>query len=123
MALSLDEAKSKVKQWTEDHRHAVLYDSDQGIVLDVASGKGLALRWRDVAAFEEKIHPETRDIYLVVLYEDGRQIALVDPGGIAFAPVEANTGARKDLPRVAWASTGSPLRPRPGLRPPRPLAA
>ncbi len=100
MALLLDEAKSKVKKWTEDHRHAVLYDDEQGILLDVASGKGLALRWHDVAAFEEKIHPETQDAYLVLRYEDGQQIALVDPGGIAFAPVEANTGPRKDLPQV-----------------------
>ena len=104
MAFLLAEAKSKVKQWAEDHRHAVLYDDDQGILLDVASGKGLALRWRDVAGFEEKTHPETQDVYLVILYDDTRQIALVDPGGIAFAPVEANTGARKDLPRVVCLS-------------------
>jgi len=100
MALVLEEARAKVKKWTEGHRQAVLYDDEQGTVLDVASGKGLAVRWRDLIAFEEKIHPETQGIYLVLMYEDGRQIALVDPGGIAFAPAEANTGVRQDLPRV-----------------------
>jgi hypothetical protein len=34
------------------------------------------------------------------LLEDGRQIALVDPGGVAFAPSSTNTGPIEDLPPV-----------------------
>jgi len=56
--------------------------------------------WRDLAAFEEKIHPETNQSYLVLLFENGTQIALVDPGGVAFAPSTANSGPVDSLPPV-----------------------
>ncbi len=70
------------------------------MLLDVASGKSTGLPWRDVKAFEEKIHPETNDSYLVLLFENGNQLALVDPGGVAFAPSVMNTGSIRDLPPV-----------------------
>ncbi len=70
------------------------------MLLDVASGKSTGLPWRDVKAFEEKIHPETNDSYLVLLFENGNQLALVDPGGVAFAPSVTNTGSIRDLPPV-----------------------
>lgn len=84
----------------EAHKHAVLYDQESETLFDVASGKTLALRWGEVRAFEEKRHPETGDSYLVLLLENGQQIALVDPGGIAFAPSTENTGPVRDLPPV-----------------------
>jgi len=92
--------KQKVRAWCEAHKHAVLYDEGGSTVLDVASGRSTRLPWRDLAAFEEKIHPETQDTYLVLLWENGRQIALVDPGGVAFAPSTENTGALRDFPPV-----------------------
>ncbi len=101
MAAALADAKSKVKDWAEKHRHAVLYDDENSILLDVASGRTVQLPWRDFKAFEEKVHPETKDAYLVVLFEDGHQIALVDPGGVAFEPSTVNTGPLRDLPPVA----------------------
>ena len=70
------------------------------MLLDVASGKSTGLPWREVKAFEEKIHPETNDSYLVLLFENGNQLALVDPGGVAFAPSVTNTGSIRDLPPV-----------------------
>ena len=70
------------------------------MLLDVASGKSTGLPWRDVKAFEEKTHPETNDSYLVLLFENGNQLALVDPGGVAFAPSVTNTGSIRDLPPV-----------------------
>lgn len=76
----------------------MLYDDDASVLLDVASGKSIALRWSELKAFEEKIHPETGDAYLVLLFEGGRQIALADPGGIAFPPSTANTGPLQALP-------------------------
>lgn len=100
MESAIDQAKAKVLAWVEKHRHAVLYDEESSFLLDVASGKRLRLPWRDLASFEEKIHPETKDAYLVVLFENGSQIALADPGGIAFAPSTENTGPRRDLPPV-----------------------
>ena len=93
-------AKLKVRAWTEQHRHIVLYDEEKSALLDVASGKSVPLPWPDLKAFEERIHPETKDTYLVLLFENGNQLALVDPDGVAFAPSEANTGPLRDLPPV-----------------------
>jgi len=94
------EAKEKVKAWADKHRHAVLYDEESATLLDVASGKSVHLPWREVKSFEEKVHPETKDAYLVLLFENGRQIALVDPGGVAFEPSTVNTGPLRDPPPV-----------------------
>lgn len=68
--------------------------------MDVASGKSVHLPWRDLKAFEEKVHPETKDTYWVLLFENGHQLALVDPGGVAFGPSTVNTGPVRDLPPV-----------------------
>jgi hypothetical protein len=96
----VEPAKRQVRAWCDAHRQAVLYDEESATALDVTSGKSTRLPWRDLSAFEEKIHPETNDRYLVLLWENGKQIALVDPGGIAFAPATENTGALPDLPPV-----------------------
>ena len=100
MPEAIDQAKARVRQWIQSHRHAALYDEESGALLDVASGRSLRLSWGEVKAFEEKIHPETKDGYLVLLFEDGSQIALVDPGGVAFRPSTINTGPLPDLPPV-----------------------
>lgn len=100
MVPPVEQAKAKVREWADNHRDAVLYDEGSSTLLDVASGKSLHLPWREVTAFEEKIHPETKDAYLVLLFENENQIALVDPGGVAFPPSEMNTGALRDLPHV-----------------------
>jgi hypothetical protein len=94
------QAKSKVRAWAEMHRQGVLYDEEMSSLMDVASGKSIRLPWSELKAFEEKIHPETKDNYLVLLFENGNQIALVDPGGIAFAPSTDNAGPLRDLPPV-----------------------
>ncbi|HEV8342644.1 MAG TPA: hypothetical protein VGR30_09765 [Candidatus Binatia bacterium] len=101
MAGLIDQAKLNVKGWVEKHRHVVLYEEESSTLLDVFSGKKIELPWRDVKRFEDKVHPETRETYLVLLLEDGRQIALVDPGGVAFEPATINTGPLHDLPPVA----------------------
>jgi hypothetical protein len=89
-----------VRQWSERHPTAVLYDDDSAVFLDVPSGKSVRVSWTDVAGFEEKIHPETGEPYLVLMFEQGGQIALVDPGGIAFAPSTINSGPVQNLPTV-----------------------
>lgn len=100
MDAAADGAKLKVRQWTDKHRQAVLYDEAESTLLDVASGKRLKIAWRDLTAFEEKVHPETKDAYLVLLFENGNQLAFVDPGGIAFAPSTHNSGPVQNLPPV-----------------------
>jgi hypothetical protein len=94
------QSATKVRAWTQTHKHAVLYDEENSTLLDVASGKTVKLTGRDVKAFEEKIHPETKDSYLVLMFENGTQIALVDPGGVAFAPSTVNSGPVENLPPV-----------------------
>ena len=100
MAYVVDQAKAKVRAWVETHRHVVLFDEESSSLMDVASGKTIHLPWQELKAFEEKVHPETKDNYLVLLFENGSQIALVDPGGIAFTPLTENTGPMRDLPPV-----------------------
>ena len=94
------QAGLKVKEWVERHRQVVLYDEENSHLLDVFSGKAVQLPLRDVKSCQEKIHPETKDAYLVLLFENGKQIALVDPGGVAFSPSEVNTGPLQGLPQV-----------------------
>ena len=96
----IDRLKPKLRDWTASHKHAVLYDEASSTLLDVASGKSLALALRDLTAYEEKIHPETKAAYLVLLFESGTQIALVDPGGVAFAPSTENAAPIANLPPV-----------------------
>jgi len=94
------DARHLVCRWSEAHRSAVIYDDESAILRDVTSGKAVKLLWRDVKEFEEKIHPETHDTYFVLLFENGTQLALVDPGGVAFAPIFDNSGRVKGLPAV-----------------------
>jgi hypothetical protein len=96
----VSQAKAKVRAWLETHRQEVLYDEEASSLMDVASGKKIRLPWPELQAFEEKIHPETKDTYLALLFENGKQIALVEPGGIAFVPSTVNTGPLQDLPPV-----------------------
>ncbi len=93
-----DRAQLFLRLWAEAHKHALLYDERSATLLDVASGKSIALRWRDVIGFEEKVHPESQESYGVLLFDNGRQIALVDPGGVAFAPLTENSGAVQSMP-------------------------
>jgi hypothetical protein len=96
----IDQAKQKVRLWAGSHRHVVLYDEENSIFLDVGSGKQIRVAWADLKDFAEKAHPETQDRYLVLLFENGTQVALVDPGGIAFAPSTENSGPLRELPPV-----------------------
>jgi hypothetical protein len=100
MQSNLEQAKQQVALWVQNHPRAILYDQESALMVDVTSGKNLRLPWHDLKAFEEKCHPETKDAYVVLLFENGTQIALVDPGGIAFAPSTQNTGPVANLPPV-----------------------
>jgi hypothetical protein len=112
METYIDAAKRKVSAWVENHRQAALLDEESSTLLDVASGRKTVIPWRDLAGFEEKTHPETQENYLVLLLEDGKQIALVDPGGVAFAPSLENTGPLRDAPPVVCLKDFHTLKPR-----------
>ena len=94
------DARQLVRRWSEAHQSAAIYDDESAILRDVTSGKALKLSWGDVQAFEEKLHPETHDRHVVLLFENGTQLALVDPGGVAFAPIFDNSGRLEGLPAV-----------------------
>ena len=95
-----ERAQALIRRWADAHKQAALYDEGSATIHDVASGKTLRLAWRDLTAFEEKIHPETQDNYLVFVFENGTQIGLVDPGGVAFAPSTENCAPVENLPPV-----------------------
>ena len=96
----MEHAKEIAEGWLAGHPHAVLHDESSSRLLDVASGKSVYWRWSEVAALEERVHPDTKEVYLVLMLENGTQMALVDPGGIAFAPSTVNSGAVENLPPV-----------------------
>jgi hypothetical protein len=96
----IEQGKRKLRDWVDKHRSAVLYDEEKAALLDIASGKSTHLYWGEVRAFQEKIHPETQDTYLIFLFQNEKQLALVDPGGVAFAPSTESTGGISNLPSV-----------------------
>jgi len=66
-------------------------------LLEPGSGKQLHVRWGEIARVEEKSSPLRPASWLVLAWEDGRQVALADVG-FAFAPATVNTGPLPDLP-------------------------
>jgi hypothetical protein len=95
-----DRAKLAAKLWVDSHKHLVLYDNESATLLDIASGKMAKVVWADLTAFEENVHPENGDKYLLLVFDNGSQLALVDPGGVAFAPSIENSGPVENLPAV-----------------------
>lgn len=100
MSFSGTQARSRIKLWTEQHKDVVLYDDENSILIDGASGKTLHLLWQNVTTCDEKSHPETGAPYWVLLFDNGIQLVLVDPGGVAFAPSIVNLGSVQGLPQV-----------------------
>jgi hypothetical protein len=100
MAQVQETLRHKIQCWCDSHKHAVLYDDEKSTLLDVSSLKTLRIPWAGLKAFEAKVHPETKDVYLALLFENGAQLALVDPGGVAFAPSTVSSGPVENLPAV-----------------------
>ncbi len=91
--------RALVERFAREHPPSVLYDPAASTLLDVASGKILALDWTHVALVEERLDAGTRRPYLAIRLDDGRELALAD-AGVAFAPVTAATGPLDGLPRA-----------------------
>jgi hypothetical protein len=66
-------------------------------LLEPRTGKELHIRWGEIARVEQRVSPLRPAPYLVLLLEDGRQVALADVG-FAFAPSTVHTGPLPDLP-------------------------
>ncbi len=99
--MSPDAAKAKVLEFTRRPFAAVAaIEDDDGKgarLLEPGTGKDLRVRWDDLAQVEEKRTALRPSPYLVLLFRDGRQVALADVG-FAFAPATVNTGPLPDLP-------------------------
>jgi hypothetical protein len=79
---------------------ALLDDDGKGArLLEPGSGKELRVKWDEIAIAEEKQSKERSQPYLLLVFHDGRQVALAEVG-FAFAPSTVNTGPLPDLPPV-----------------------
>jgi hypothetical protein len=68
-------------------------------LLEPGTGKELRVKWDEIAVAEEKHSAQRSQPYLLLVFHDGRQVALADVG-FAFAPSTVNTGPLPDLPSV-----------------------
>ena len=75
----------------DDGRSATLFER--------LSGKRLTVKWAELSEAVERASPLRQQPYLLVLWQDGRQVALADVG-FAFAPSTQNTGPLPELPEV-----------------------
>ena len=97
------EVKAKVLEFCRKPLAAVVALEDEdgrgARLLEPGSGKELRLRWDELSQAEEKRSNLRAAPWLVLLWNDGRQVALADVG-FAFAPSTANTGTLPDLPQT-----------------------
>ena len=91
--------RALVERYARERPHALAWDGDAGLLLDVAAGKVLALDWTRVVAASEQQDADTGRPYLLLELGDGGALALADQG-IAFAPSTAATGPLPGLPRA-----------------------
>jgi hypothetical protein len=95
------EIKNKVLEFTRKPLSAVIAAEDDdghgARLIERGSTKELKVRWDDLETAEEKSSSLRAAPYLVLKFQDGRQLALADVG-FAFAPSTANTGPLPDLP-------------------------
>jgi hypothetical protein len=97
----VSDARLKVESFVrENPRLFLLVQGEEGRsaqIVEAATGKALPVEWGAIADAVEKENPVRYSRYLVLLFDDGRQIALADVG-FAFAPSTVNTGPLPDLP-------------------------
>lgn len=97
------EIKAKVLEFCRRPLSAVVaLEDDDGRgarLLEAGSGKELRVRWDELSQAEEKRSNLRASPWLVLMWNDGRQVALAEVG-FAFAPSTANTGALPDLPQT-----------------------
>ncbi len=95
--------KAKVLEFCRRPLGAVVAVEDEdgrgARLIETGSAKELRVRWDDLAQAEEKQSPLRASSWLVLLWNEGKQVALADVG-FAFAPSTANTGPLPELPQT-----------------------
>ncbi len=86
---------------------SVVYDQATSTLLDVFSGKALALDLTHVVSVEERNDGATRRPYVAVQLASGVEIALADPG-IAFPPSRRAPGRSRASPPPSASGTSPP---------------
>jgi len=88
-----------IARFCNENPQAVLWDQPSASLRDVFSGKTLRLARGQVREVVAQTASDTGEPYLVVLLDDGRQIALAR-AGIAFPPDLRNAGPLPGMPVV-----------------------
>jgi hypothetical protein len=94
-------AREQVLEFTRRPVSAVVaMEEPHGATLyEPGSNKELRILWADLQQVSLRSSAQRSAPYLLLLFHDGRQLALADVG-FAFAPSTANTGPLPDLPQV-----------------------
>lgn len=96
-----------IHRYCAAYPQVALFDEPSQTLHDVASGK--SLRLGVLAGVAEKRTHDKNQPYLVLLLDDGRQLALA-PAGVAFPPVFENSGPLPGMPEVVcWRDFSSVL--------------
>jgi len=97
----MESARERIRRFCSSHAASVMWDDASETLLDVFSGKALALPTARVQHAIEKQAADTGETYLLLVLGDGRQLALA-AAGIAFPPDPRNVGALPLPPVVCW---------------------
>lgn len=92
------QALAVIRAHAQARPHAVLFDEPAKQLFDVPSAKLYPLEVAELARVEQRNDKDTKAPYVLLVFTDGRQVALTD-AGIGFAPEFRNTGALQ-LPQV-----------------------
>ena len=99
--MTTTEIRKKILEFTIQPLSAIalIEDDDKrgARLIETGSAKELHIVWGELTNAEVKSSALRPAPYLVMQWEDGRQLALADVG-FAFAPSTANTGPLPDLP-------------------------
>jgi hypothetical protein len=88
-----------LKRWCAGNPQVVLYDENSATLIDLFSSKPLKLEMPRIQDFVEKTASDTGEGYLLIVYDDGRQLALAQ-AGIAWPPDPRNLPVPLALPPV-----------------------
>jgi hypothetical protein len=89
--------RALVERYARERPGSVLLDAAGPALLDVFSGKQVALDLSRVSSVEERTDAQTGRAYLAIARDDGAEIAIAD-AGVAFAPSTRATGPLQGLP-------------------------